>query len=180
MLQAMKTALTGDAHPNSVRFRFEHTTLWDESMAPVVPIISTADRDMDWLILDSLFDEMRPRSDSPLDAQREEQLRVLASLADYRVDAHLADYLYNALNLGETIRRAYDKETRLLAEGILRPDPDDIDLSRHELLGWYFGKRLGCTPPDAIHEYAAARRFASTDAFLSAVVGEYLYEMGRV
>jgi hypothetical protein len=180
MLQAMKATLAGDARPKPVHFRFEHTTIWGEAMAPVVPVLSTPDRDMDWLLLDALLDELRLGSDSLLDAEGEARLRTLASLADYRVDAHLADYLYNALDLGETIRRAYDKESLLLARGILRPDPDDIDLSRHELLGWYFGKRPGRTPPEDSHEYAAALRFADTDAFLNAVAGEYLYEMGRV
>jgi hypothetical protein len=66
-----------------------------------------------------------------------------------------------------------------LESGILHPELDDIDLNRFQLLNWYFRQRLQRSLPQNIDRYAAALRFADTEAFFRALAGEYLYITGR-
>ena len=179
MLYAIKDVLSSAATPNPVGFYFEHTTLWENAMLPVVPVTNVVDHTTpQWLLLDSLLDELRLTGDFSLDQSTEIQLRTLASLGEPLLDVHLANYLHHTLHFSSCIKRAYRKELRLLENGILHPELDDIDLNQSQLLNWYFRQRLQRPLPQAIDRYAAALRFADTEAFFSALAGEYLYVMG--
>ncbi len=180
MLYAIKDVLSCPANPNPVGFHFEHTTLWENAMLPVVSVNNGVDNaTQHWLLLDSLFDELRLTGNLSLEQSTEIQLRTLASLGEPLLDVHLTNHLYNTLHFSSCIRRAYRKEIRLLESGILHPELDDIDLNRFQLLNWYFRQRLQRSLPQNIDRYAAALRFADTEAFFRALAGEYLYITGR-
>jgi hypothetical protein len=179
MLRALADLLASNPQPCKAGFRFEHTTIWESAMTPVVPVTTDAREDGAWLLLDHLLDEIRLQDKHGVDEAREAQLRALAAQANPLVDAHLADYLHRVAGLSQLVQRAYDKETHLLEHGILRPEPDDTALSGAELAHWYFEQRRRPLPDDLGH-YATALRFADTETFVRALAGEYLYVHGTL
>jgi len=185
------------------RFRFEHTTMWDQVLG------ETGTDASDSLILTELrlagerylearaqaleyligavgTDQPTPAvaspSDDPQTAARRirEQARRRTSrvqaelLAEPLVDAVILDRIRTDRAFAGFLDRATAKKNQLAALGLDRPELGDADVAPEDLLAW-FTARTGQV--DGMDAAACARRlgFETTIAFYRALVGEYIY-----
>lgn len=91
------------------------------------------------------------------------------------VNRSLADNLRVSGDYGRLLARARDKQRVLAQRGLLNAGLDDAGIERTALLAWHFA-RLGRPKPADTAWYAFRAGFVDEDAFLIALVREWLYQ----
>ncbi len=186
-----------------VRFRFEHTTMWDQVLGDagadasgsliLTELRLAGDRylearaqALEYLIGAVAMDQPAPAvaipSDDPQTAARRirEQARHRTSrvqaelLAEPLVDAVILDRMRADGAFAGLLARATAKKNRLAALGLDRPELGDADVAPEDLLAWFTARTGQAFGTDVT---VSARRlgFETTMAFYRALVGEYLY-----
>jgi len=186
-----------------VRFRFEHTTMWDQVLGDagadasgsliLTELRLAGDRylearaqALEYLIGAVAMDQPAPAvaipSDDPQTAARRirEQARHRTSrvqaelLAEPLVDAVILDRMRADGAFAGLLARATAKKNRLAALGLDRPELGDADVAPEDLLAW-FTARTGQSCGTDVTVCARRLGFETTMAFYRALVGEYLY-----
>jgi hypothetical protein len=186
-----------------VRFRFEHTTMWDQVLGEpgadasdslvLTELRLAGDRylearaqALEYLIGAVAMDQTAPvvaiPSDDPQTAARRirEQARRRTSrvqaelLAEPLVDAVILDRMRADGAFAGLLARATAKKDRLAALGLDRPELGDADVAPEDLLAW-FTARTGQSCGTDVTVCARRLGFETTMAFYRALVGEYLY-----
>ncbi len=186
-----------------VRFRFEHTTMWDQVLGEpdadasdslvLTELRLAGDRylearaqALEYLIGAVAMDQPAPAvaipSDDPQTAARRirEQARHRTSrvqaelLAEPLVDAVILDRMRADGAFAGLLARATAKKDRLAALGLDRPELGDADVAPGALLAW-FTARTGQSCGTDVTVCARRLGFETTMAFYRALVGEYLY-----
>jgi len=186
-----------------VRFRFEHTTMWDQVLGDagadasgsliLTELRLAGDRylearaqALEYLIGAVAMDQPAPAvaipSDDPQTAARRirEQARRRTSrvqaelLAEPLVDAVILDRMRADGAFAGLLARATAKKNRLAALGLDRPELGDADVAPEDLLAW-FTARTGQSCGTDVTVCARRLGFETTMAFYRALVGEYLY-----
>jgi hypothetical protein len=186
-----------------VRFRFEHTTMWDQVLGEpgadasdslvLTELRLAGDRylearaqALEYLIGAVAMDQPAPAvaipSDDPQTAARRirEQARRRTSrvqaelLAEPLVDAVILDRMRADGAFAGLLARATAKKNRLAALGLDRPELGDADVAPEDLLAW-FTARTGQSCGTDVTVCARRLGFETTMAFYRALVGEYLY-----
>lgn len=109
----------------------------------------------------------------------EARLRWVDRLAEGEVTAVLVDELRVTDEYRPLLERAHDKSRTLEAGGLENPSLDEVGLTEHELLRWYFEQRLHSRVPADVPAYARAVGFPDEEAFRRAVLRDHCYVRAR-
>jgi hypothetical protein len=109
----------------------------------------------------------------------EARLRWVDRLAQNEVAAVLVDELRVTGEYRPLLERAHDKIRTLEAGGLENPSLDEVGLTEHELLRWYFEQRLHSRVPVDGLAYARAVGFPDQEAFRRAVLRDLCYMRAR-
>ena len=109
----------------------------------------------------------------------EARLRWVDRLAEGELTAVLVDQLRVTGEYGPLLERVHDKSRTLEAGGLENPSLDEVGLTEHELLRWYFEQRLYRRVPADVPAYARAVGFPDEEAFRRAVLRDFCYVRAR-
>src|SRR5439155_1838052 len=88
---------------------------------------------------------------------------------------YLADQLRLSGDYHRLVSRALAKDRLLESSGLKNPCLQDAQLTKAQLLRWYFEEHLRQPMPDDPNSYGRNLGFASPDAFKRVLLKEYLY-----
>jgi hypothetical protein len=110
-----------------------------------------------------------------LDTLIEEEALVAQVLAQCdRTHKNMQDHLRVKGEYRELRARALDKQRRLEAMGLENPSFEQVEISREEMLHWYFRRQGPFLPPNPEY-YARTLGFEHVESFLLAVLREFCY-----
>ena len=154
----------------------QHLPAGPESQQSAIAALSHA------LGLGDEADQRRWLADNGLDhsdlerlARDEARLRLVDSLAERELVAHLEDHLRLSGEYPRLLSRSRRKQRALAAAGWENPGLAEAGVTEAELLTWYFGHRLGQPVPADPFAYAQGLGFPDRSAFVRTLLGEYCY-----
>jgi hypothetical protein len=105
----------------------------------------------------------------------EARVRWVHQLAQFISVSRLPEQLRLSGDYPRLRARAMAKGRLLESIGLKNPCLENADLTKDQLLHWYFEGVLGRPTPDDPNRYAHGLGYASSDAFRRALIKEYLY-----
>lgn len=105
----------------------------------------------------------------------EAQVRWTKTFLNDLAAQSLPDYLRLNGQYAKILARARDKQGFLEGKGLRHPDLAYAGLTEAELLDWYFSEVLGVEAAEDIEAYSASLGFDNKEAFLRALLREYIY-----